>query len=43
MKIKNVIFDLDGTLLDTTEGILESADYAAQTLGYPELPMETKL
>ena len=43
MKIKNIIFDLDGTILDTTEGILESADYAAKTLGYPELPMETKL
>lgn len=35
--IKNVIFDLDGTLLDTREGILESVRYAAVQLGYPEL------
>lgn len=38
--IKNVIFDLDGTLLDTRAGILESAQYAAQQLGYPDLPYE---
>ena len=43
MKIRNVIFDLDGTLLDTTDGILESAAYAARKLGYPELPRETML
>ena len=43
MNIKNVIFDLDGTLLDTTEGILESAAFAAKQLGYPELPRETML
>lgn len=41
--IRNVIFDLDGTLLDTREGIVESARYAAKTLGYPELPRETML
>lgn len=41
MKIRCVIFDLDGTLLDTTEGILESVKYAVEQLGYPELPMET--
>lgn len=35
--IKNVIFDLDGTLLDTTEGVLESVKYSAKELGYPEL------
>lgn len=43
VKIANVIFDLDGTLLDTTDGILESAGYAARILGYPELPRETML
>ncbi len=43
MKIRNILFDLDGTLLDTTEGILESAVYAARELGYPELPRETML
>ena len=43
MIIKNVIFDLDGTLLDTREGILESALYAAKTMRYQELPRETLL
>lgn len=38
-----VLFDLDGTLLDTTEGVLESAAYAAEKLGYPALPHETML
>ncbi|MCR5792850.1 MAG: HAD hydrolase-like protein [Lachnospiraceae bacterium] len=41
--IKNVIFDLDGTLLDTREGIIESAKYAAKVLGLPELSYETML
>ena len=41
--IKNVIFDLDGTLLDTREGVIESAIYAARQLGYDELPYETML
>lgn len=36
--INNVIFDLDGTLLDTKAGIFESIAYAAETLGYPPLP-----
>lgn len=40
---KAVLFDLDGTLLDTTEGVLESAAYAAKAQGYPELPHETML
>ncbi len=33
---KLVIFDLDGTLLDTSEGILKSAKYTIAQLGYPE-------
>lgn len=41
--IKNVIFDLDGTLLDTSEGIVESAKYAIQQMGYEELDHETML
>ncbi len=41
--IEAVLFDLDGTLLNTTEGVLESALYAAKKLGYPELPYETML
>lgn len=38
-----VLFDLDGTLLDTTEGVLESAFYAARKMGYKELPYEQML
>ncbi len=41
--MKVVLFDLDGTLLDTTEGVLESAIYAAKTLGYQELPYDKML
>ena len=41
--IRSVIFDLDGTLLDTKEGIIESAKYAADKLGYERLPYETML
>lgn len=39
----NVIFDLDGTLLDTTEGVLESAVYAAEQMGFEKLPYKTML
>ena len=41
--IKNVIFDLDGTLLDTRRGILDSVKYTAKTLGFSALPYETLL
>lgn len=41
--IRHVIFDLDGTLLDTREGIVHSVRYAAQKLGYRELPYEELL
>ena len=41
--ITNCIFDLDGTLLDTSEGIVESVRYAVRELGYEELPYETLL
>ena len=41
--IKHVIFDLDGTLLDTRRGIIDSVKYAAKELGFPELPHETLL
>ena len=43
MKFKAVLFDLDGTLLNTTEGVIESAIYAADILGFEELPAETML
>ena len=38
MKKNMVIFDIDGTLLDTTEGVLEAVKYATSIFGYPELP-----
>ena len=41
--IKNVIFDLDGTLLDTSEGILLSVEHTIKILGYRELTQEQKL
>ena len=35
-----VIFDLDGTLLDTSEGIYKSVTYAIDTLGFEKIPSE---
>ncbi len=40
---KLLIFDLDGTLLDTSEGVIESARFAAETLGQPRLSREELL
>ncbi|MCQ2405204.1 MAG: HAD hydrolase-like protein [Clostridia bacterium] len=33
-----VLFDLDGTLADTGEGVMNCAKHACKTLGYPEPP-----
>lgn len=33
-EIKNVIFDLDGTLLDTRQGVLDAVVYTIKELGY---------
>ncbi len=41
--IKAVLFDLDGTLLDTSEGIKHSVAFAIQALGYQPLPNEVVL
>ncbi len=38
--IKAVIFDLDGTLLDTSEGVIRSVKYMLDQLGYEALPEE---
>ena len=38
---KLVIFDLDGTLLDTIADLAESANYAMKQLGYPTHDVET--
>ena len=35
-KIKGVIFDLDGTLLDTNEDLASSVNAALKSFGYPE-------
>lgn len=36
-KYKAVIFDVDGTLLDTTEGVLAAVQYTIQTMGLCKL------
>ena len=40
MKYSTFIFDLDGTLLDTSEGIMLGANYTAQKMGNPELTID---
>lgn len=40
---RGIIFDLDGTLLDTSEGVLSSVRHTIRTMGYRELPEETLL
>ena len=39
--IKAVLFDLDGTLLNTSEGIMHSVRYTLSAMGYNPLPEET--
>lgn len=39
---QSIIFDLDGTLLDTSEGILNSIDYAVNILKLPIPTLEEK-
>ncbi|MCR5137477.1 MAG: HAD hydrolase-like protein [Oscillospiraceae bacterium] len=43
MRSRCIIFDLDGTLLDTSPGILESVEYAAGKMGYPQLSQDQLL
>lgn len=40
MKKKAVLFDLDGTLLDTVYGIAKAANGALANMGFPEHPVE---
>lgn len=39
-KYRGILFDLDGTLLDTAEGVLSSVRYTTETLGYEPLSDE---
>lgn len=40
MRYKGILFDLDGTLLDTSEGIIESVRHTISSLGLPDLNTE---
>lgn len=42
-KYDAIIFDLDGTLLDTSDGIVKCVEHASSILNLPKLPMERKL
>lgn len=41
--MNSVIFDLDGTLSDSAEGIVKSINYALTSLGYNEIPKKDLL
>ncbi len=39
--MKTIIFDLDGTLLDTLADLADSANYTMEQMGYPTHPLES--
>ncbi len=41
-KYDTILFDLDGTLLDTSKGILKSVDYTISKMGFTDIPLEKK-
>ena len=41
MRTRAVLFDLDGTLLDTLEDLARSGNEALQFLGHPTHPLES--
>lgn len=43
MKLKNILFDLDGTLTDPKTGIINSITYALEKLGHPVPEPDTLL
>ena len=40
MKISTIVFDLDGTLMDTLQDLAESTNYALREYGFPQHSME---
>lgn len=40
MPIKNLIFDLDGTLIDSSDGVVEAVNYSLRSMGEKEQPAE---
>ena len=39
-RFKNLIFDLDGTLIDSSDGVVEAVSYSLKKMGEPEQPPE---
>lgn len=40
MQLKNIVFDLDGTLIDSSEGVAEAVNYSLTKMGLPTKPLE---
>lgn len=40
MPINSLIFDLDGTLIDSSDGVVEAVNFAFRQMGLPECPPE---
>jgi len=40
MKFDSIIFDLDGTLIDSSDGVVEAVNYSLEQLGVPKQPPE---
>jgi len=38
MIIKNIIFDLDGTLIDSSDGVVEAVNYSLRQMNQPQQP-----
>ena len=43
MRFSTVVFDLDGTLLDTAPGVVKAVEYTIKKIGHPPLSNETIL
>ena len=40
MTIRNIIFDLDGTLIDSSDGVVEAVNYSLRQMGESEQSAE---